>query len=155
MSQVSWLLKNPLTAIDDTVGLILWSSTELMVTILTATIPCLRPLYNDIRGRSTRSYSDNPNRLRTRSYHLNDIGVDREETDRETGSNRKLALGPHGDYSKTMVVGGKQDDESDKSILAQGEGTIIRTNVVSVRVDYDQESQWGSKKKWSEANEAH
>ncbi|TVY88169.1 hypothetical protein LAWI1_G005805 [Lachnellula willkommii] len=119
----------------DTVGLILWSSTELMVTILTATIPTLRPLYNDIRGRSTRSYGDeDPNRMRTRSYHLNNIGVDRK-TDKETDSNRKLALEPHNDYSKTMVSGGRPDDGSDKSILAQGENSIIRTNVV--RVDYD------------------
>ncbi|TVY13291.1 hypothetical protein LARI1_G008772 [Lachnellula arida] len=138
----------------DTVGLILWSSTELMVTILTATIPTLRPLYNDIRGRSTRSYGDeDPNRMRTRSYHLNNIGVDRK-TDKETDSNRKLALEPHNDYSKTMVSGGRPDDGSDKSILAQGENSIIRTNVV--RIDYDdQESQWGSKKDWSGADRAH
>ncbi|TVY40801.1 hypothetical protein LOCC1_G006253 [Lachnellula occidentalis] len=134
----------------ETVSLILWSSTELMVTILTATIPCLRPLYNEIRGHSTRSYSDNPNRLRTRSYHLNDIGVDREED-----NNAKLDLGPHNDYSRTMVVGGKQDDSSDKSILAQGEGNIIRTNVISVQVDYDQEPQRRTKKKWTAPNGAH
>ncbi|TVY37762.1 hypothetical protein LSUB1_G004425 [Lachnellula subtilissima] len=135
----------------DTVGLILWSSTELMVTILTATIPCLRPLYNEIRGFSTHSYSDSPNRLRTRSYHLDNIGVDRE-----TDSNRKLNLEPHNNYSRATVVGGKQDDGSDKSILAQGEGTIIRTNVVSVQVEYDQESQWPNKKKnWSAPNEGH
>jgi len=136
----------------DTIGLILWSSTELMVTILTATIPCLRPLYSRIRGYSTHSYSDNPNRLRTRSYHLDNIGVDRE-----TDSNHKLNLEPHNDYSRATVVGGKQDDESDKSILAQGEGNIIRTNVISVQVEYDQGSQWGNKKKknWSAPNEGH
>ena len=150
MSLSSWLLRSPLTDVDETVGLILWSSTELMVTILTATIPCLRPLYNQIRGRSRDDSYDNPNRMRTRTYRLKNIGVDKE-----TSSNRQLSLGPHSDYSKTMVVGGKQDDQSDKSILERGEGTITRTNVVSVQVDYDEEAQWKNKKgRWSAAREA-
>ncbi|KAF5870620.1 uncharacterized protein Bfra_010009 [Botrytis fragariae] len=47
----------------ETIGLILWSSTELMITILTATIPTYRPLYKVLKGslsstgrRSSRGY---------------------------------------------------------------------------------------------------
>ena len=139
MSQSSFLVAcqpaNPIY-IDQTVGLILWSSTELMVTIITATAPCLRPLYNRLRGRSRGDSYEDPNRARTRGYHLKNIGVDRKYS-----RDGQLTLDPHFDFSRTTVQGGKQDDQSDKSILERGEGTITRTNVVSVKVEYDEESR--------------
>lgn len=64
-------------------------------------------------------------------------------------------LGPHSDYSKTTIVGGKQDDRSDKSILERGDGgdgAITKTNVVTVQVDYDEEAQWkDTGRSWSKA----
>lgn len=115
-----------------------------MVTILTATIPCLRPLYNKIRGRNSSSDSyNNPNGPRTRSqgYQLNNIGVDKNNSSPDFD-------GYHG-HTHTAVAGGKNDDQSDKSILQGTDGNIIRTDVVTVQVD-DEENDWGNKSRaWS------
>ncbi|CZR60696.1 related to integral membrane protein pth11 [Phialocephala subalpina] len=128
----------------ETVGLILWSSTELMVTILTATIPCLRPLYTKLRGRSSSDDSYNKqdgNRSRSQGYQLNNIGVDKD--------NGRPNLDTYLGHANTAVAGGKNDDQSDKSMLECADGNIIRTDVVTVQVDYD-ESDWGNKSKaWS------
>ena len=111
-----------------------------MVTILTATIPCLRPLYNKLRGRSRDdSYNKKPRIIEDKngSYQLKNFGVDK----------CPLKLGPHTDYATTTVAGGNNDDQSDKSILERTDKSIVRTDAVTVQVEYE-DTDLEQKKPW-------
>ncbi|KAH8590118.1 hypothetical protein B0O99DRAFT_635667 [Bisporella sp. PMI_857] len=128
----------------ETVGLILWSSTELMVTILTATIPTLRPLYNQLRGYVTSEdkYGSHK-RSRSRGYRLDNI---------ESEASNKItpALTPHSNYG-TVIVTANADNQSDKSILGRTDAAIVRTDQVTV----EYEDEWPGKKQtnaWSRQN---
>ncbi|RDL29797.1 uncharacterized protein BP5553_10662 [Venustampulla echinocandica] len=101
----------------DTVGLILWSSTELMLTILTATIPTLRPLYNKLRGVSSRGEYDESGP----GYELKDSAP--------------IKLRPkEGNSMVTTAVGGN-DNTSEEFILERG-NDIVCTETVTVEYGY-------------------
>jgi hypothetical protein len=104
-----------------------------MVSILTATIPTLRPLYKQIRGM----YSDSNNKYprQTNGYRLDNMPDGKSDP----------GFGPSNMYTRTEVVGGQQknDDNSDKSILGRSDGPIIRTDAVTV----EYEDAWSNKSK--------
>lgn len=112
-----------------------------MVTILTATIPTLRPLYNQLRGYGTSEdkYS-NHRRSRSRGYRLDNIGSE--------GSNKTTpALTPQSKYG-TVSVTANADYQSDKSILGRTDVAIVRTDQVTV----EYKDEWSGKKQtngWS------
>ncbi|KAH8808619.1 hypothetical protein F5884DRAFT_378259 [Xylogone sp. PMI_703] len=108
----------------ETVGLILWSSTELMVTMLAASLSTLRPLYKKFRG----TYSSNE------GYHGSSSGAYR--LDNVKDGKAEPNLNPRSNHTRTNITGHNYGDEnSDKSILGQNEGTIVRTDEVAV--DYE------------------
>ncbi|KAF4634671.1 hypothetical protein G7Y89_g3427 [Cudoniella acicularis] len=103
----------------DTVGLILWSSTELMLTILTATIPTLRPLYNRLRGVSSRG-----------EYHDSDRGYQFEDS-----KSIKLRPKERNLMLTTTVAAGRSNNTSEECILERG-NNIVRTETVIVEYGY-------------------
>jgi hypothetical protein len=120
---------------DETVGLILWNSTELTVTILCATIPTLRPLYKQLLRLSLDSKD------RRRSYRLGD---------RQPKSSA-AQFTPY--TSKASVAVGQKDTDarSNKRILGHGgDGSIVCTDVVYVEFEERSEpytpSIWSSKR---------
>ncbi|KAI0476495.1 hypothetical protein GGR56DRAFT_475523 [Xylariaceae sp. FL0804] len=56
----------------DTLGLLLWSTTETVVTIICATVPVLRPLYSKMRYGSKGSSNDPAGSYQLPSYNKND-----------------------------------------------------------------------------------
>lgn len=108
-----------ISSLVDTVGLILWSSTELTLTILTATIPTLRPLYNSLRGVSSRGeYNDN-----SRGYELSDSAP--------------MKLRPkEGNSMVTATAIGGNDNNSEEFILERGGNDIVCTETVTVEYGY-------------------
>jgi hypothetical protein len=97
-----------------------------MITILTATIPTLRPLYKLVRNgyyRNNYEYSHN-SKPGSNGFRLKNIPSD----------NERPKLGPHQHFSKANVAIGEQniDDRSDKSILERADRNIMRTDVVTV-----------------------
>ena len=110
-----------------------------MVTILTACIPTLRPLYKAVFHRASTgdeaeyNTGSKPSRSRfQKHFKLSDLNTD------SASQKSSLKLGPYGNYAKTDVVAGHLDDESDKSILEHGErsGEGIRRDK-TVTVVYD------------------
>jgi len=88
----------------ETVSLILWSSTELMVTILTATIPTFRPLYKSLRG-TLHGTSGNTGR----GYRLENV---------EDALSRAQKSRPNTDTLETTDE--HNDDYSERAILESG-----------------------------------
>ncbi|CZR68799.1 related to integral membrane protein pth11 [Phialocephala subalpina] len=119
----------------ETVGLILWNSTELTVTILCATIPTLRPLYKQILRHASKSKD------RRQSYRLGD-GPPKNEASQSTRYT-----------SKASVVGGQRDidDRSDKSIFGHrgdvSNGNIVCTDVVYI--EFEERSEPHTPSSWS------
>ncbi|RFU34709.1 hypothetical protein B7463_g1634, partial [Scytalidium lignicola] len=106
-----------------TISLILWSSTELLVTMLAACISTLRPLYKKFRG----NYSSNEG-----GYH-NSSGAYRLDNVKDVQS--QPSLNPRTNVNRTNVTGGHHSDEnSDKSILGH-DGPIVRTDEVAVEYE--------------------
>ena len=107
---------------DETVRLILWSSTEMTVTILTATIPTLHPLYKRVFRITSPSQDATP------SYKLPD----------RPPPNDPFYFSPYDNNSQTLVVAGQRnaDERSLKSNLSRRD--IICTDVVDV--EYEQRS---------------
>ncbi|ATZ56378.1 hypothetical protein BCIN_13g02180 [Botrytis cinerea B05.10] len=100
----------------ETIGLILWSSTELMITILTATIPTYRPLYKVLRG----SLSSTSGRS-GRGYRLDNI----EEEGRKDLPPPAVKRRPRNDT--TLMATAISDDEhndyySDRVVLESSKG---------------------------------
>lgn len=122
----------------ETVGLILWTSTELTVTILTATIPTLRPLYKRLFAHSKH---------RRLSYRLGDHPSRKEQ----------LHFTPYTNSVKASVVATtttqqsrSTDDRSDKSILGhQGNGSIVCTDVVYVEFEERSNPQTPEWDRWN------
>ncbi|KAM0152968.1 hypothetical protein ACHAPG_007362 [Botrytis cinerea] len=116
-----WVSTEQFTAIsitvgDETIGLILWSSTELMITILTATIPTYRPLYKVLRG----SLSSTSGRS-GRGYRLDNI----EEEGRKDLPPPAVKRRPRNDT--TLMATAISDDEhndyySDRIVLESSKG---------------------------------
>ncbi|KAM0143230.1 hypothetical protein ACHAP3_001363 [Botrytis cinerea] len=116
-----WVSTEQFTAIsitvgDETIGLILWSSTELMITILTATIPTYRPLYKVLRG----SLSSTSGRS-GRGYRLDNI----EEEGRKDLPPPAVKRRPRNDT--TLMATAISDDEhndyySDRVVLESSKG---------------------------------
>jgi hypothetical protein len=121
----------PLT--DETVGLILWSSTELTVTILTATIPTLRPLYKQLFALSKN---------RSRSFRLGE----------HPSYNGQPHFTPYTNSVKASVEVGQSStsDRSDKSILGHGgNGSIVCTDVVYVQFEERSDPQTPESDRWN------
>ncbi|ESZ95637.1 hypothetical protein SBOR_3985 [Sclerotinia borealis F-4128] len=94
----------------ETIGLILWSSTELTITILTATIPTYRPLYKVIKGslsstggQSGRGYRlDNLDEERRKDLpHLAQKRVPKNDT---TLMETSASIDEHNDYHSEIDV---------------------------------------------------
>ena len=120
--------KTNFDVIDDGVDTILWAATELTVTILTATIPTLRPLYRRIRG----SLSSGPyGSSRARGYELSD-----RPSNGTRHIERKAAVTASGEH--------KDDDRSDKHILKYSNG-IRRTDTVLIDVEGAESWNFASK----------
>ncbi|KAF8862133.1 hypothetical protein BDZ45DRAFT_617703 [Acephala macrosclerotiorum] len=109
----------------ETVSLILWNSTELMVTILCATIPTLRPLYKQFIRPFSRSID------RRQSYRL----------DSNLPKNEALKFTPYTYSSKASVVVGHRDTDARSTKTSLGrrgegsEGSIVCTDVVNIEFE--------------------
>lgn len=125
----------------ETVGLILWSSTEATVTILTATIPTLRPLYKQLFLRQPIN-----------NYRLNAV--------QKSPSNFNFSPYVPSNYqSKSSVSTGatghsrSDSDRSDQSIInhgaAPGNGSIICTEVVYVEFEERENPQTPDIDRWN------
>ncbi|TGO37665.1 hypothetical protein BHYA_0092g00480 [Botrytis hyacinthi] len=100
----------------ETIGLILWSSTELMITILTATIPTYRPLYKVLRGSLSST-----GRRSSRGYRLDNL----EEEGKKDLPPPAVKRRPKNDT--TLMATAMSDDEhndyhSERAMLGRGNG---------------------------------
>ncbi|TGO16648.1 hypothetical protein BTUL_0025g00020 [Botrytis tulipae] len=100
----------------DTIGLILWSSTELTITILTATIPTYRPLYKVLRGSLSST-----GRRSSRGYRLDNL----EEEGKKDLPPPAVKRRPKNDT--TLMATAISDDEhndyhSERAMLGRGNG---------------------------------
>ncbi|MCJ1361086.1 hypothetical protein MMC16_000183 [Acarospora aff. strigata] len=108
----------------ETVGLILWSSTELLTSIVTACIPTLRPLWQQIFGGSTNgNYGYGGSGRENGSYRLRD-----QHHRNPQSSNTKTTVSHHHD----------DDDQSERAILEDG---IKRTDQVTVTFEADDDKR--------------
>ena len=102
---------------DETVGLILWSSTELLVTIMTACIPCYRELWIRLFRKARSDFS-------------------KQSTAKFQDSNRHsipMEYGAGTNKVETSIYFGEGDSSSDRAILQNGEqvqGVKITSDVV-------------------------
>jgi hypothetical protein len=98
----------------DTASMLLWSSSEVCLTIVCACIPVLRPLYVRIVYGS-RGDSSNKN-----SYPLNDYSKSKNSRGMggETPSQNKIYMGPGGSILQTTVRMGS-DTASEETILRE------------------------------------
>ncbi|KAF7891936.1 hypothetical protein EAF00_008238 [Botryotinia globosa] len=99
----------------ETIGLILWSSTELMITILTATIPTYRPLYKVLRGSLSST-----GRRSSRGYRLDNLEEGKKDLPPPAIKRR-----PKNDT--TLMATAMSDDEhndyhSERAVLGRGNG---------------------------------
>lgn len=112
---------------DETVGLILWSSTELLVTIMTACIPCYRELWiRTFREHGSNAYYNNSNSVRLQS--TNQKPAQESNSDYDSSANKV----------ETQIYFGESDDQSDRGILRNGElghGGVKVTSDVMVNVE--------------------
>ena len=120
---------------DSTVPMVLWFSTELLVTIPCVSIPVLRPLYLRIIHGSNVGGSN-----QSRSYQLPEYaGKNQQAKDRSRGErNSTIYLGAGGSVFKATVNHSQSANTSEESILrhvhkqGNGVGQIKRTDEVSV-----------------------
>lgn len=127
--------------IDDTVPLILWGSSELLVAIVCACIPVLRPLYKRLRGQTKSSEEESgpyPNKSGGRSgggYALSSLRRD------EFSANERGRVGGRSNYN-TQVDSERSergmDNGSDESILRDAWRFGIK-ETVEVDVSYGKE----------------
>ena len=112
-----------------------------MVTMLTGTIPTLRPLYNRLRGYGTNEDKCSSQRgSRSRGYRLENM--ESEQSNKNTPS-----LTPQSRYATASVIA-NTDYHGDESILGGMGVAIVRTDEVTVEYKED----WSSKKQtngWS------
>ena len=112
-----------------------------MVTILTACIPTLRPLYMALFHGATRGqdgqYENSAESGTSQTYSQKHFKFSGTST--ETGSQKSdIKLGPYANYAKTDVVGGHHGEESATSVLEYGdqkEMGIRRDQTVTVVFD--------------------
>jgi hypothetical protein len=107
----------------DTAPMLLWSTTEILVTIICACVPVLRPLYIQLRHRSHNDSSSGG-----RSYPLKDYDAKKHSSGtfgsgaRPKGSKgtdtNKLYLGPRASALQPTVQMGS-DNASEESILRE------------------------------------
>ncbi|KAF7924955.1 uncharacterized protein EAE98_007043 [Botrytis deweyae] len=100
----------------ETIGLILWSSTELMITILTATIPTYRPLYKVLRGSLSST-----GRRSSRGYRLDNL----EEEGKKDLPPPAIKRRPKNDttlMATAMSVDERDDYHSERAVLEPGNG---------------------------------
>jgi hypothetical protein len=95
----------------DTAGMLLWSSTEVCLTIVCACIPVLRPLYVRVRyGSQGSSGAKN-------SYPLKDYSDSKKSRGMGgTHPRSKVYMGPDGSILQTTVKG---DNASEETILRE------------------------------------
>ncbi|KAE9366870.1 hypothetical protein N431DRAFT_384870 [Stipitochalara longipes BDJ] len=125
----------------ETVGLILWSSTELTVTILTATIPTLRPLYKQLfLHQPAHSYRLNAVQKSPSNFNFSPYVPSKYQTSSTVSAGATT-------HSRT------DSDRSDKSIInhgaAPGEGAIVCTDVVYVEFEERQNPATPDLERWS------
>ncbi|KUJ10401.1 uncharacterized protein LY89DRAFT_656175 [Mollisia scopiformis] len=124
----------------ETVGLILWNSTELTVTILCATIPTLRPLIAQLLRLCSRSST------RRQSYRLSSTPPKSEAFQSTTKSS---VVAEQRDVERQR----EPDVRSDKSILGHrgenSESSIVCTDVVYVEFEERAEPYTPSSSNWS------
>ncbi|KAF7891325.1 uncharacterized protein EAF02_001650 [Botrytis sinoallii] len=99
----------------ETIGLILWSSTELMTTILTATIPTYRPLYKVLRGSLSST-----GRRSSRGYRLDNLEEGKKDLPPPAIKRR-----PKNDttlMATAMSVDEHNDYHSERAVLGPGNG---------------------------------
>jgi len=109
----------------ETVGLILWSSTELLVTIMTACIPCYRELWKRIFNKHGSSGSGSNSYFQNKSIRLQDkdMRTSRSRMDYTSGAGKV----------ETQIYYGEGDDRSDRGILDNNhsmEGVKVTSDVV-------------------------
>ena len=126
---------------DETVGLILWSSTEATVTILTATIPTLRPLYKQIfLHQPGNSYRLNAVQKSPSNFNFSPYVPSNYQT------KSSVSTGATG-HSRT------DSDRSDQSIInhgvAPGNGSIMCTEVVYVEFEERENPQTPDIDRWN------
>ncbi|PQE13980.1 hypothetical protein CJF30_00006767 [Rutstroemia sp. NJR-2017a BBW] len=119
---------------DYTLPLILWGSTELLVSIACATIPVLRPLYKKFRGQSKSSDDHSgPSKTGARSgpaYVLSSI-----RHDQFTAGERQKQYSAGGDSERGVSAAG-MDNASDESIMRDAWRYGIKETTV-VDISYD------------------
>ncbi|KUJ09791.1 uncharacterized protein LY89DRAFT_711067 [Mollisia scopiformis] len=94
-----------------TLPLILWGSTELLICIVCASVPILRPLYKQVRGVHS---SNTPYELgNTPSRQLDTGGKDFESTAKAS----REGIVTRAEGNTTMFMGGTQYNSSDEEIL--------------------------------------
>lgn len=130
---------------DATVPLLLWGSTELLVCLLCATIPVLRPFYKKVTGKgsSTDPYSNNyntsGNKLPSSTTHSRGAKLDSAA---KSKIGIKLSSWRNRGTVSTVVRGGvTSDSASDESALfkdgAATGGIMEITRVTQVDVAYE------------------
>ena len=122
-----------LTETDETVGLILWSSTELVVTIMTACIPTYKELWLRIFGSGSSYGGYFRSGDKKNSYNLEERSG-RGNSRMDYGGNRGI-----GGKTETNIYYGEADDRSDRGILRGGSNAgregIKMTSDVTVSVE--------------------
>lgn len=105
---------------DETVSLILWSSTETLISTVAACIPTYRPLWQRLFGgsHSNDPAGYQPSRPKDGDYHLRELHKTR----------------PYGNNIEAMTDHHDDDDHSERAIL---EGAIKRTDQVIVSLEMD------------------
>ncbi|KAF2119517.1 hypothetical protein BDV96DRAFT_642538 [Lophiotrema nucula] len=99
----------------DTVPMLLWSSTEVLMTIICACIPVLRPLYVRLK------YGSHGDSSGGRSHPLNDF--DKKSSGMgskaQSGAGSKVYMGPGEGVLRTTVKYHETDNASEESILRE------------------------------------
>lgn len=130
------MLTKCLSSPDATADSVMWTSTELCITIVCVSIPSLRPLWQRFTGgSSTDQYYGNgqsqgryASKLHTNpdnSEHQQEVGA--SDYPLENMRNVKIDGGREGPLRTSW----HEDDQSDKSILGKSDG-IVRKQEISV-----------------------
>ncbi|KAF2202044.1 hypothetical protein GQ43DRAFT_414482 [Delitschia confertaspora ATCC 74209] len=127
----------------DTVPMLIWSSTEVLMTIMCACIPVLRPLY--IRLVYGSQYEGSGPRSKSYQLHDRDRSQSKGKSKPKSGSNSNIYMGPGSSALRTTIKGYDDDNMSEESILREtqeqqrmtsGEafkaGDIVRTDEIHV-----------------------
>lgn len=117
---------------------VMWTSSELCITIICVSIPSLRPLWQRFTGGSSTDQYYNNSRSRGGFGTKLHTNPDNRSTDQEVGagaypleSMNNVEINGGRDDTKVHTTWNDADDMSDKAILGKGDG-IVRKQEISV-----------------------